>query len=105
MNNVSHDLLADLSYYKKLWKAAVPECVDTPSDQIFMLWIGLGIGRISIQNSILKTGKRMLMNNEQNIPTHKDDAAKYCASLIRSWKNSQDKRNIHKSVSTEGGAA
>jgi hypothetical protein len=105
MNNVSHDLLADLSYYKKLWKASVPECVDMPADQIFMLWIGLGAGRVAIQNSILRTGKRMLMNSVQNIPIQRDDAAKYCASIIRGWKNSQDKRNSQKTVSTDGSAA
>ena|ERR1700722_6446147 len=93
MNNVTHDLLSDLGYYKRLWKASVPECVDTPSDQLFMLWIGLGVGRIAIQNSILKTGKRMLTNTAHSVPVQKDDAVKYCASIIRNWKSTQDSRN------------
>lgn len=82
------DPLVELEYFKRLWKASMPECIETPADSIFMTWIITGDRHIVTQ-AITKAGRRMVNNINQKIPLVENAAARYCTSIIINWRNAE----------------
>jgi hypothetical protein len=85
------DVLQELEYFKKLWRASVPDAIEIPPDPTFMAWI-TSTSRAGLSTAITKTGRRMVDNMSKGFPIPPHAAAKYCSSIASKWRFAQRER-------------